>query len=153
MESSWITSSLTGDKTYAALLLTNDRSTINRDIEFSTDIDTQTRVSSSGPVGVMEYSDQSTMPESEPWRCMFIQSDETDNRHDEIGTSGLWSAGNYTGVRSMSGNLTTAMTDISGTGMVSLRKHTGMVNFTHNERAVAAGRMQVSEYVEFGGVK
>lgn len=66
---------------------------------------------------------------------MCIQSDETDNRHDEIGTSGLWSAGNCTGVRSMSGNLTTAMRDISGDGMVSLSKHTGMVNVTHmNER-------------------
>lgn len=151
--SSWITSSLTGDKTYAALLFTNDRSTINRGIEFSKDLETQTRISSSGTVGVREYSEQSIIPESEAWRCMFIQSDATDNRHDEIGTSGLWSAGNYSGVRSMSENLTTALTDISGTGMVSLSKHTGTVNVTQNERAVAAGRMNVSEYVEFGGVK
>ena len=84
---------------------------------------------------------------------MFIRSDETDNRHDEIGTSGLWSAGNYTGFRKMSENLTNAMTDISGTGMVSLSKHTGTVNLTQNERAVAAGRMNVSEYVEFRSAK
>jgi hypothetical protein len=86
-------------------------------------------------------------------RKVWVQSDETDHRHDEIGTSGLWSAGNYTGFRKMSENMTTAMTDISGTGMVSLSKHTGTVNLTQNERAVAAGRMNVSEYVEFGGVK
>lgn len=43
----------------------------------------------------------------------------------EIGTSGLWSAGNYSGVRSMSGNLATAMTDISGAGMVSLNSIPG----------------------------
>lgn len=53
----------------------------------------------------------------------------------------------------MSENLTNAMTDISGTGMVSLSKHTGTVNLTQNERAVAAGRMNVSEYVEFRSAK
>ena len=149
--SSWIKSSLTGDKTYATLLFTNDRSTINRGIEFSKDIETQTRVLSSGPVGVLEYSAQSITPEAESWRCMFVGSDQTNDRYDEISTTGLWSGGNYTGVRSMSENLTTASTDITGTGMVSLSKHSETVNLTQNERAVAAGKMNVSEYVEYGG--
>jgi hypothetical protein len=132
--SSWIKSSLTGDKTYATLLFTNDRSTINRGIEFSKDIDTQTRVSSSGPVGVQEYSAQSITPEAESWRCMFVGPDQTNDRDDEIDTTGLWSGGNYTGVRSMSENLTTASTDIIGTGMVSLSKHSETENsFTQTD--------------------
>jgi len=129
----------------------NDRSVINRGIDFTNDTDSQVRVSSSGPVGIREFSSQITIPEAEPWRCMFVEDDTETDREDEISTSGLWSSGNYTGVRGMSGNLTTASTEIDGSGMVSLRKHTQTVNVTQDERSYAAGKMNVSEYVEYGG--
>lgn len=44
--SSWIKSSLTGDKTYSGLLFTNDQSTVTRTFNFSKDLDTHTRISS-----------------------------------------------------------------------------------------------------------
>lgn len=74
--SSWIKSSLTGGKIYFGLLFTNDQSTVTRPINFSKDLDTQTRISSTGPVGIQEYSTQSSTLESEIWRCMFARSDD-----------------------------------------------------------------------------
>ena len=74
--SSWIKSSLTGDKTYAGLLFTNDQSTVTRTINFSKDLDTHTWISSTGPVGIQEYSAQASNPESDIWRSMVARSDE-----------------------------------------------------------------------------
>jgi hypothetical protein len=51
----------------------------------------------------------------------------------------------------MSEDLTTGGVDISGSGLVSLGKKTGTVNWTQEERSVAAGRMNVTEYRESGG--
>ena len=149
--SSWIKSSLTGDKTYAGLLFTNDQSTVTRTIDFSKDLDTHTRISSTGPVGIQEYSAQTSTPESEDWRCMFARSDDETSREDEIETRGILASGNYTAVRGMSEDLTSGGVDITGSGLVSLSKKTGTVNWTQEERSVAAGRMNVSEYVEYGG--
>ena len=148
--SSWIRSSLTGDKTYAGLLFTSDQSTVTRMIDFSKDLDTTTRISSTGQVGVTEYTAQAFTPGSEIWRCMFADDDDPEIREDEIETRGIWSAGNYTAVREMSEDLTSGSVDISGTGMVSLGKRTDTTNWTQNERSVAAGRMNISEYVEYG---
>ncbi len=149
--SSWNKSSLTGDRTYSTLMFTNDRSVINLRIDFTNDVDSQVRVLSSSPVGIREFSSQITTPEAEAWRCMFVEDDTERDREDEISTSGLWSSGNYTGVRGISGNLTTASTEIDGSGMVSLSKHTRTMNVTKDERSYAAGKMNVSEYVEYRG--
>nr|WP_319578091.1 hypothetical protein [uncultured Methanospirillum sp.] len=148
--SSWIKSSLTGDKTYSGLLFTNDQSTVNRTIDFSKDLDTHTRISSTGPVGIQEYSAQASIPESEVWRCMFARSDD-ETPYEEIETRGILASGNYTAVRGMSEDLTSGGVDITGSGLVSLSKKTGTVNRTQEERSVAAGRMNVSEYGEYGG--
>ena len=75
--SSWINSSLTGDRTYSSLMFTNDRSVVNRGIDFTNDVDSRVRVSSSGPVGIREFSSQITTPETEAWRCMFVDRGKT----------------------------------------------------------------------------
>jgi len=149
--SSWIKSSVTGDRSYSGLMFTTDRSTIARSIDFSRALDTQTRISSTGPVGVYEYSKQVGIPEDEIWQCLFIQSDRNPEQRDEIETRGILSSGNYTGVRQLAENLTTAETDITGKGLMSLIKRSESVNRSQEERSVAAGRMNVSEYVEYGG--
>ncbi|WP_181391576.1 hypothetical protein [Methanospirillum lacunae] len=51
----------------------------------------------------------------------------------------------------MSEGLTSGGVDITGSGLVSLSKKIGTVNWTQEERSVAAGRMNVSEYGEYGG--
>ena len=60
-------------------------------------------------------------------------------------------SGNYTAVLGMSEDLTSGGVDITGTGLVSLSKKTGTVNWTQEEQSVATGRMNVSEYGEYGG--
>lgn len=104
--SSWIKSSLTGDKTYSGLLFTNDQSTVTRTIDFSKDLDTHTRISSTRPVGIQEYSAQASTPESEIWRCMFARSDNEAGREDEIETRGILASGNYIVVLGMLDDLT-----------------------------------------------
>jgi len=71
--SSWIKSSVTGDRSYAGLMFTTDQSTVTRSIDFSKTLDTQTRISSNGPLGVSEYSEQTTTPKDEFWRCLFAR--------------------------------------------------------------------------------
>jgi hypothetical protein len=51
----------------------------------------------------------------------------------------------------MSGDLTSGGIDITGFGLVSLSKKTGTMNWIQEERSVAAGRMNASEYGEYGG--
>ncbi|WP_300038183.1 hypothetical protein [Methanospirillum sp.] len=78
--SSWIKSSGTGDRSYAGLIFTTDHSTVTRSLDFYQTVDVQTRISSSGPLGVYEYTAQTSIPEEESWRCMFTSSDEQAGR-------------------------------------------------------------------------
>ena len=82
---------------------------------------------------------------------MFARSDDETGRKYEIETRGILTSGNYTAFRGMSEDLTSGGVDITGSGMFSLNKKTGTVNWTQEERSVAAGRMNVSEYVGYGG--
>ncbi len=149
--SSWIKSSVTGDRSYAGLMFTTDQSTVTRSVDFSKALDTQTRIMSTGPLGVYEYSKQTNTPRDEFWRCLFARSDTNPEQRDKIETRGILSSGNYTGVRGLTEDLTTAGTDINGNGLMSLSKRSESMNRSQEERSVAAGRMNVSEYVEYGG--
>lgn len=149
--SSWIKSSITGDRSYASLMFTSDRATVTRGLDFGDAIESQVQVSSSGPVGIREYTAQVTKPDISSDACLFIRETDGPIREDEILTSGLWRTLNYSGVRTVAENLTSAGTDISGVGMVSLSKQSRTANQTQDERAVAAGVMNVSEFVSYGG--
>lgn len=147
---SWISSALTGDKIYAGLIFTNDRSTINRNVDFRDGIITDTRVKSTGPIGLDEFSSQVQTGKKDGFTCVFGDP-VNKSRYDEISTSGLWSYGSYTSARSLNGGLTKAGTQLDGVGMVSLGKISDTPNLTHREREFVAGDMNVSEYVEYGG--
>jgi len=146
----WITSALIGDKTYAATLFTSDRSAINREVDFSGDIQAQTQIRSLGPVGVHEFSGQTRTKTRPDFTCLFAESPENKTRYDEISTLGLWSEGTYLSSRSLSGGQTTSMTDIDAAGMVSLSKGTDTINLTQRERSFVAGQMNISEAVDYG---
>lgn len=148
----WVSSALTGDKTYAGHFFTNDRSTINRDINYQDGIDSETRIQSSGPMALDEFSAQVQGNQKNGFTCVFGDlSNRT--RYDEISTSGLWTFGSYASTRSLDSGLTKAGTRVNGTGMVSLNKMSETQNLTHRERAFAAGDMNISEYVEYGGAE
>jgi len=149
--SSWIKSSVTGDRSYTGLMFTTDQSTVTRSIDFSKALTTQTRISSTGPLGVSEYSKLTNTLKDEFWGCLFARSDTNPEQRDEIETRGILSSGNYTGVRGLSESQTTTETDITGKGLMSLIKRSESMNRSQEERSVAAGRMNVSEYVEYGG--
>lgn len=146
---SWISSALTGDKTYAGLIFTNDRSTINRNVNFKDGIITDTRVKSTGPMGLDEFSSQVKTGKKDGFTCVF-EVPINKSRYDEISTSGLWSYGSYTSARSLDNGMTRAGTQLDGVGMVSLSKISETQNQTHHERGFVAGDMNVSEYVEYG---
>ena len=151
---SWISSALSGDKIYAGLFFTNDRSTINRNVDFRDGVNSETRILSTGPIGLDEFSSQiQTNRISDESRCVFGVSPDNITRTDEISTSGLWAFGNYSSSRYLGGGLTRAGTRINGDGMVSLGKISRAQNLTHRERAFVAGEMNVSEFVEYGGAE
>ena len=146
----WVASAVLGDKTYAATIFTNDYSMIAREIDFSQDVQAQTQVKSSGPVGVHEFSAQIRTTGKPDFSCIFAERAINKTRYDEIGTLGLWSNGTYISSRLISGGQTVSLTDIEGTGMVSLRKGTDTSNLSQRERSFVAGHMNISEAVEFG---
>lgn len=148
--SAWISSALIGEKTYATTLFTSDRSAIDREVDFFDTIQAQTRVNSSGPVGVHEFSAQARMNEHPAFACMFADRGSNKTRYDEISTLGLWSAGTYLSSRTIGLRQTGSLTDINGTGMVSLSKGTKSSNLTQRERSFIAGKMNISEAVAYG---
>jgi hypothetical protein len=145
----WVSSAVLGEKSYAATLFMNDRSLMNRELDLSGDLQSQTRIQSSGPLGVYEFSAQER--KKIPSRVFYVFADQGYNktRYDEISTLGLWKDGTYISSRQLSGGQTIAITDIDATGMVSLDKKTENVNRTQRERSFVAGHMNISEAVVY----
>ena len=117
----WVSSALTGDKTYAGHFFTNDRLTIYRDINYQDGIETETRIQSYGPMALDEFSAQVQSDKKNGFTCVFGDSSNR-TQYDEISTAGLWSFGSYASARSLDSGLTKAGTRIDGDGMVSLHK-------------------------------
>jgi hypothetical protein len=120
--STWIIFALTGEKTYAAILFTSDRSAINWEVGFSGDIQAQTQIRSLGQIGVHEFSGQAWTNNRPDFTCLVMEGPENKARYDEISTLGLWLEGAYLSSKSISGGKTNSITDIDTAGMVSLSK-------------------------------
>lgn len=145
----WVSSSVLGEKSYAATLFMNDRSAMTREMVVSNGVQTQTAIRSSGPVGVHEFSAQERTSGAQDYLCTFGKRAENKTRYDEISTLGLWSNGTYISSRALRGEQTVSLTDIDATGMVSLNKGTDTLNQTQRERSFVAGHMNISEAVEY----
>ena len=145
----WVSSAVLGEKSYAATLFMNDRSVMNRELDLSGDVQSQTRIQSSGPLGVYEFSAQERKQIPYGVFCVFADQGYNRTRYDEISTIGLWKDGTYISTRALRGGQTFAVTDIDATGMVSLDKKTENVNRSQRERSFVAGHMNISEAVEY----
>lgn len=143
----WVSASVLGEKSYAATLFMNDRSAMNRDLVFGQDVQSQTAIQADGPVGVHEFSAQERIHKAPSFLCAFVGKSDNKTRYDEISTLGLWSHGTYLSSRHLRDHETVSMTDINGTGMVSLYKGTDTENLTQREREFVAGQMNISEAV------
>jgi hypothetical protein len=77
----WVSSAVLGEKSYAATLFMNDRSVMNRELDLSSDLQSQTRIQSSGSLGVYEFSAQERKknPSSGVF-CVFANQGHTTTR-------------------------------------------------------------------------
>jgi hypothetical protein len=145
----WVSTSVLGERTYAATLFMNDRSAMSREMVFNQDVQSQTAIRSDGPVGVHEFSAQDRTRKAPAFLCSFADRVDNKTRYDEISTLGLWSNGTYVSSRHLRDEQTVALTDIDAAGMVSLNKRTDTENLTQRERSFIAGQMNISEAVMY----
>ena len=145
----WVSSAVLGEKSYAATLFMNDRSVMNRDLDLTTDLQSQIQIRSSGPVGAYEFSARERKKNPDEFFCVFAERGDNKTRYNEISTRGLWKNGTYISSRQVRGGQTVSITDIDATGMVSLDKKTENENQTQRERSFVAGHMNISEAVAY----
>lgn len=146
-------SEVTGpDKAYGASFFTTDRANISRDLALSDGVSSWVRVASSGPMGVDEYSWQMRNRSDPMTRCVF-DSSEGQVRDEEIALSGLFTAGEYLGSRSLSEDGTVAGMVLRADGLVNRVVNSGDGNGSLFDRMFLSGGMNSSEFIELiGGV-
>jgi hypothetical protein len=145
----WVSSAVLGEKSYAATLFMNERSVMNRELDFSDPVQAQIRITSSGPVGVYEFSARDRKKIPSEFFCVFAGSGENETGYDAISTLGLWKEGTYLSSRQLRGGQTVSFTGINATGMVSLAKTTENENQSQRERSFVAGQMNITEAVVY----
>jgi hypothetical protein len=148
----WISTTLTGDTDYSGHIMASDQSRISRDIDLSNGFESRITAGSKGPALFDEFIAK-TWTASSPSlpQCLFYQPAPNITRQDEFTSSGILRAGEYASYHILRDSASQAMTDVSGAGMISLKKASKTENQTLHDRLFASGSMNISDYGEFGG--
>ena len=147
----WVSSSVIGPgQTYAASIFTSDVATLMRDLQIGSKVQTSTVARSSGPMGIDEYSSQFTNETANSDNCVFEVQNVT-NSQDEISYLGLLTNGTYGSSRTLRSSETSATTLVNGSGMILARASSddGINQTAH--ASDAAGDLNMTERIQFGG--
>ena len=149
----WLSASVIGpEKNYASRFFTSGPGGIMRDVTIGPGITTEAFIDSAGPAGIYEYADHLVNETETDGTCVFRgRENQTVRRLDRIETSGLLRSGIYVSERELSGDQTIGKTGIFGTGMVLTGAVSEGENQTQTSSAHVAGRMNLSEWLWFGG--
>ena len=148
----WTTTSLIGQgQSYVADLFTTDMAALLRDITIrpGEKVETATSVSSTGPLGIHEFSSQKQDQGVGNESCVFERSPEKPPEN-ELWYFGLLTSGAYSSSRMMDDGVS-AVTGANGTGMLLSRMHAVDENTTVTDgKTTIAGDMNMTEAVVFG---
>lgn len=149
----WLSASVIGpEENYASRFFTSGPGGITRDVTIGPGIRSAAFVDSAGPAGIYEYADHRVNETETDGTCVFRGSEnQIFRRLDRIETLGLLRSGIYVSERELSGDQTIGKTGIFGTGMVLTGAVSEGENQTQTSSAHVAGRMNLSEWLWFGG--
>lgn len=146
----WVSSSVINQgQAYTASLFTTDPAVLFREVSAGKSVQVTTEARSSGPLGIDEYSGQTTNWSWDDPTCLFETPEIRQARSDRIWTTGLLSNGSYRSARVLD-ERTSALTMLNGTGLLLARGESAHKNRTVTIAADVAGAMNISEQIVFG---
>lgn len=150
---SWVSSSVIGPgNTLTQSLFTTDPALILRDLIVRDGVQEKTLVRSTGPMGIDEYSFQTSNQTVDSSVCLFDLPKNPSIGYQETRALGLLQDGIYTSSRTMDspGDTSRYILELNGTGMMLTRAEASDTNQTLTHASDVAGEMNMSEAVQFG---
>lgn len=150
---SWVSSSVISQgQTYAAHLFTTDIAALFRNLEVKDngEVRTSTNARSEGPIGVDEYSAQTSGIAGEQNLCVFRLPENNTPSDSKIWYTGLMKSGQYVSTRDLiPGN--DAVTMVNGSGIILVRAESRDLNRTITHDSDVIGNLNLTEGIRFGG--
>lgn len=150
---SWVSSSVIGPgNTLTQSLFTTDPALILRDLIVHDDVQEKTLVRSTGPMGIDEYSFQTSNQTVDSSVCLFDLPENHSIGYQETRALGLLQKGIYSSSRSMGypDENSRFILELNGTGMILTRAETSDTNHTLTHASDVAGEMNITEIMQFG---
>lgn len=147
----FLTTAIVGpEETYSNVLFTDSQANVTRVVDRGSEIESTSRITGSGAFGVDEFIGKERNPDLDNRYCVFVgKTNKSD--YNSVATTGLFWSGSYLGKKKVGNDSTISRTAINGTGMVLITSRGDDGNTSTNAKTFAAGPMELSEEVLFGG--